>query len=188
MDKLSSVTLKDLDLDYTFKVEEGWHERLHRQLTQDCKLLRAMTVMDYSLLLGVHFRSKGLKDLSPNLREAESDTEMEKQLEVFRQQIYRMKLDNRHSQELLKLVELKIQSRKTKRNAPRQVLARQPKRNDTLRPVAYSDGGTDALAFFLNYDHVQLGKNMAATAVKQVSGTCNPLVKQAAVWRDGLLC
>eukprot|EP00803_Ostreobium_quekettii_P004207 evm.model.scf_1435.1 EVM.evm.TU.scf_1435.1 scf_1435:7254-16830(-) len=166
LEKRATMTLKDLDLEYTLKLEEGWHERLHRQLTQDCKLLRSMSVMDYSLLLGVHFRKTGVKEMSPSLSETESDVEMEKQLQRFRQQIYRMKLDERHSQELLKLVEMKMESRKTKRNAPQQVLARQPLRNDTLRPVAYSDGGTDALAFFLNYDHVQLGKNMAATAVQ----------------------
>jgi len=148
-----------------FKLEEGWHERLHQQLQQDAKLLRSMNVMDYSLLLGVHFRRTGLKELSPVLKETESGIEVDKQLVHFRQHISSMKLDERRSSELLKLVELKMNSRKTKRNSSRELLSRQPKRNNTMRPVAYSEGGSDALAFFLNYDHVQLGKNMAATAV-----------------------
>lgn len=49
-----------------------------------------------------------------------------------------------------------------------QVLARLPKRTNTLRPRAYADGGTEELALALGYDRVQLGKNMAATAVTTV--------------------
>lgn len=53
------------------------------------------------------------------------------------------------------------------RNGPQQALARHPVRNPTMRPVAYTDGASDTLAFHLGYDRVQLGKNMAATAVKK---------------------
>lgn len=63
------TTLKDLDLEgLSFKLEEGYHERLHEQLKKDSQLLEAMHVMDYSLLLGVHFRSKGLETI-PDAKE-----------------------------------------------------------------------------------------------------------------------
>ncbi|GBG77014.1 hypothetical protein CBR_g23344 [Chara braunii] len=53
-----NTTLKDLDLDMVFKLEEGWRERLMAQLYEDCKFLEQQQIMDYSLLLGVHFRSR----------------------------------------------------------------------------------------------------------------------------------
>ena len=67
----TGTTLKDLDLEVTFKLEEAWHQKLHEQLTRDCQLLEAMNVMDYSLLLGVHYRKKGLEAI-PELK-PESD-------------------------------------------------------------------------------------------------------------------
>jgi hypothetical protein len=38
--------------------------RLHRQLSRDVSFLEAAQVMDYSLLLGVHFCSRGRQDAS----------------------------------------------------------------------------------------------------------------------------
>ncbi|KAA6423973.1 MAG: phosphatidylinositol-4-phosphate 5-kinase, partial [Trebouxia sp. A1-2] len=54
-----NTILKDLDLDISLKLEEGWHERLMKQLAADCALMEELRVMDYSLLLGVHYRSPG---------------------------------------------------------------------------------------------------------------------------------
>lgn len=63
------TTLKDLDLDgLNFKLEEGYHERLREQLDKDSHLLDAMNVMDYSLLLGVHYRSRGIQTI-PDAKE-----------------------------------------------------------------------------------------------------------------------
>jgi len=67
----SSTTLKDLDLDVTFKLEEGWHQKLHEQLSKDALLLESMNVMDYSLLLGVHYRKQGLEAIPELKPEAE---------------------------------------------------------------------------------------------------------------------
>ena len=67
----TGTTLKDLDLDVTFKLEDEWHKKLQEQLAADVKLLEAMNVMDYSLLVGVHYRKKGLEAL-PELK-PESD-------------------------------------------------------------------------------------------------------------------
>jgi len=47
--------LKDLDLEYTFALEDGNAARLLAQLAADCRLLEQLNIMDYSLLLGVHF-------------------------------------------------------------------------------------------------------------------------------------
>ncbi|KAJ7544894.1 hypothetical protein O6H91_09G097900 [Diphasiastrum complanatum] len=52
-----NTTLKDLDLDFVFQLEPSWREALFRQLECDCKFLESQGIMDYSLLLGVHFRA-----------------------------------------------------------------------------------------------------------------------------------
>ncbi|CAN1275975.1 Phosphatidylinositol 4-phosphate 5-kinase 9 [Linum perenne] len=51
------TTLKDLDLDYSFYLEPSWRESLLKQIEIDSKFLEAQRIMDYSLLLGVHFRA-----------------------------------------------------------------------------------------------------------------------------------
>ncbi|KAK9917488.1 hypothetical protein WJX75_004962 [Coccomyxa subellipsoidea] len=60
-----ATILKDLDLDIKVKLEEGWHDRLMDQLAADCSLLEELRVMDYSLLLGVHYRSTGWASSPP---------------------------------------------------------------------------------------------------------------------------
>lgn len=50
--------LKDLDIDYRLQLEEGCYEKLMHQIKVDCQLLEKCNIMDYSLLLGVSFRSK----------------------------------------------------------------------------------------------------------------------------------
>ncbi len=50
--------LKDLDLEYTFQLDNGFAARLRAQLAADCVLLERLNIMDYSLLLGVHFQHK----------------------------------------------------------------------------------------------------------------------------------
>uniref|UniRef100_A0A2P2JHS9 Phosphatidylinositol 4-phosphate 5-kinase n=2 Tax=Rhizophora mucronata TaxID=61149 RepID=A0A2P2JHS9_RHIMU len=61
-----NTTLKDLDLNYSFFLEPSWREALlhltkvqqvPRQIELDCKFLEAHHIMDYSLLLGVHYRA-----------------------------------------------------------------------------------------------------------------------------------
>ncbi|PPD90042.1 hypothetical protein GOBAR_DD13038 [Gossypium barbadense] len=52
-----NTTLKDLDLNYCFYLEPSWRDALLRQIEIDSKFLEAQCIMDYSLLLGVHYRA-----------------------------------------------------------------------------------------------------------------------------------
>ncbi|KAE9604201.1 putative 1-phosphatidylinositol-4-phosphate 5-kinase [Lupinus albus] len=50
-----TTTLKDLDLNYVFRLEQSWFQELMWQLDRDCEFLEAEGIMDYSLLVGLHF-------------------------------------------------------------------------------------------------------------------------------------
>lgn len=52
------VTLKDLDLGWTFRLERQWRDKLLYQLQVDAEFLQQCRIMDYSLLVGVHFRNR----------------------------------------------------------------------------------------------------------------------------------
>ncbi|GER24682.1 phosphatidylinositol-4-phosphate 5-kinase family protein [Striga asiatica] len=52
-----STTLKDLDLNYEFHMDKLLHESLFRQLSLDAAFLESQQIIDYSLLLGLHFRA-----------------------------------------------------------------------------------------------------------------------------------
>ncbi|KAL8135916.1 hypothetical protein AgCh_010510 [Apium graveolens] len=52
-----NTTLKDLDLNYCFYLEPTWREALIKQIEIDSKFLEVQNIMDYSLLLGVHYRA-----------------------------------------------------------------------------------------------------------------------------------
>ncbi|KAK7336462.1 hypothetical protein VNO77_17004 [Canavalia gladiata] len=59
--EISETTiLKDLDLNFIFRLEKSWFQEFCRQVDKDCELLEQEGIMDYSLLLGIHF-----KDISP---------------------------------------------------------------------------------------------------------------------------
>ncbi|KAH9615971.1 hypothetical protein KSS87_020184 [Heliosperma pusillum] len=63
-----TTTLKDLDLDYVFRLQRNWYQELLKQVERDCAFLEAERIMDYSLLVGVHFRKDNTVDkmgLSP---------------------------------------------------------------------------------------------------------------------------
>ncbi|KAK9153854.1 hypothetical protein Sjap_001334 [Stephania japonica] len=52
-----NTILKDLDLNYCFYLEPSWREALLKQIEIDSKFLELQQIMDYSLLLGVHYRA-----------------------------------------------------------------------------------------------------------------------------------
>ncbi|XP_058006070.1 phosphatidylinositol 4-phosphate 5-kinase 1 isoform X2 [Hevea brasiliensis] len=53
-----TTTLKDLDLNFIFRLERSWYQELIRQIYRDCEFLEAEGIMDYSLLIGLHFRDE----------------------------------------------------------------------------------------------------------------------------------
>ncbi|MCO5572780.1 hypothetical protein L7F22_026539 [Adiantum nelumboides] len=55
-----NTTFKDLDLDFVFYLEPSWQQALLRLIDCDCKFLESERIMDYSLLLGLHFRAPQL--------------------------------------------------------------------------------------------------------------------------------
>jgi 1-phosphatidylinositol-4-phosphate 5-kinase len=57
-DKAKATIWKDLDLDVEIQLSDAWKQRLDRQLTADAALLRAQRVMDYSMLMGIHFKNR----------------------------------------------------------------------------------------------------------------------------------
>ncbi|KAK1429458.1 hypothetical protein QVD17_11667 [Tagetes erecta] len=52
-----NTILKDLDLNYCFYLEPSWRHDLLNQIEIDSNFLEAQNIMDYSLLLGVHYRA-----------------------------------------------------------------------------------------------------------------------------------
>ncbi|CAM8942385.1 unnamed protein product [Rhodiola kirilowii] len=65
-----TATLKDLDLNYKFRLQQNWYTELIKQIELDCKFLESERIMDYSLLVGVHFCNESTVDkmgLSPFL-------------------------------------------------------------------------------------------------------------------------
>ncbi|KAH6755822.1 Phosphatidylinositol-4-phosphate 5-kinase family protein [Perilla frutescens var. hirtella] len=52
----STTTLKDLDLNLIFRLNKSWFQEFCRQVNRDCDFLEHEKIMDYSLLVGIHFR------------------------------------------------------------------------------------------------------------------------------------
>ncbi|KAK9691695.1 hypothetical protein RND81_09G212600 [Saponaria officinalis] len=65
-----NTTLKDLDLKFVFRLQPSLFQELMRQVDRDCEFLEAEKIMDYSLLIGLHFR-----DDSPGNERAISPTD-----------------------------------------------------------------------------------------------------------------
>lgn len=69
-----NTILKDLDLNYCFYLEPTWQEALLKQIEIDSKFLEAQHIMDYSLLLGVHYRApQHLRSLASHSRRITAD-------------------------------------------------------------------------------------------------------------------
>ncbi|CAH1418496.1 unnamed protein product [Lactuca virosa] len=52
----TTTILKDLDLNFMFRLEKTWIEEFRRQIDRDCDFLEQERIMDYSLLVGLHFK------------------------------------------------------------------------------------------------------------------------------------
>lgn len=58
-DKAASLIWKDCDLDVELNLtSDAWAARLERQIDADAAFLRAQRVMDYSLIMGIHYKSR----------------------------------------------------------------------------------------------------------------------------------
>ncbi|XP_057807892.1 phosphatidylinositol 4-phosphate 5-kinase 6-like isoform X2 [Salvia miltiorrhiza] len=51
-----TTTLKDLDLNFIFRLHKSWFRDFCSQVDKDCDFLEQERIMDYSLLVGIHFR------------------------------------------------------------------------------------------------------------------------------------
>ncbi|CAK9184048.1 unnamed protein product [Ilex paraguariensis] len=52
----ATTILKDLDLNFLFRLQKTWFQEFRRQIDKDCEFLEQERIMDYSLLVGLHFR------------------------------------------------------------------------------------------------------------------------------------
>ncbi|KAL5727313.1 1-phosphatidylinositol-4-phosphate 5-kinase [Ranunculus cassubicifolius] len=69
-----NTILKDLDLNYCFYLEPSWRESLLNQIEIDSRFLESQHIMDYSLLLGVHYRApQHLRSLASYQRSITAD-------------------------------------------------------------------------------------------------------------------
>ncbi|KAK1370496.1 Phosphatidylinositol 4-phosphate 5-kinase [Heracleum sosnowskyi] len=57
----ATTTLKDLDLNFIFRLQNLWFQEFCRQVERDCDFLEHERIMDYSLLVGLHFRGNSTK-------------------------------------------------------------------------------------------------------------------------------
>ncbi|GKV41677.1 hypothetical protein SLEP1_g49177 [Rubroshorea leprosula] len=51
-----TIILKDLDLNFIFRLQKARFQEFSRQVDRDCDFLEQERIMDYSLLVGLHFR------------------------------------------------------------------------------------------------------------------------------------
>ncbi|XP_028963175.2 phosphatidylinositol 4-phosphate 5-kinase 8-like isoform X1 [Malus domestica] len=71
-----NTTLKDLDLKFEFHMDKLLRGGLFKQISLDCMFLQSQQIIDYSLLLGLHFRApedlKGFSQPPPTMHNHES--------------------------------------------------------------------------------------------------------------------
>ncbi|KAK8930704.1 Phosphatidylinositol 4-phosphate 5-kinase 2 [Platanthera zijinensis] len=64
-----TTTLKDLDLNLVFHLQKPWFKKLIWQIERDCEFLEAESIMDYSLLVGLHFIDNKIAGMDDSLSE-----------------------------------------------------------------------------------------------------------------------
>ncbi|XP_023732900.1 phosphatidylinositol 4-phosphate 5-kinase 6 [Lactuca sativa] len=81
----ANTTLKDLDLNFIFRLQNDWFQDFCRQVEKDLEFLEHERIMDYSLLVGVSFRESNQElensnsepnstGTSPRVSSADTDT------------------------------------------------------------------------------------------------------------------
>ncbi|CAO2833143.1 unnamed protein product [Amaranthus hypochondriacus] len=85
-----TTTLKDLDLNFVFRLQHCWFQELMRQVDKDCEFLETEKIMDYSLLIGLHFRDdcpSNERGTSPTVRGMNQDKHSSGGYEILKQDI-----------------------------------------------------------------------------------------------------
>ncbi|WCJ33376.1 phosphatidylinositol- 4-phosphate 5-kinase 5 [Euphorbia peplus] len=74
----ATTILKDLDLNFIFRLQKAWFQEFFRQVDRDCEFLEQERIMDYSLLVGLHFREVAPNgDLIPSAAEPEGEVDID---------------------------------------------------------------------------------------------------------------
>eukprot|EP00958_Prasinococcus_capsulatus_P004816 scaffold443_cov527-Prasinococcus_capsulatus_cf.AAC.4 len=167
--KQSELTVyKDNDLDYTFKMESGWRDKLVYQVQKDCKFLEEANVMDYSLLLGVHFRDKAKEENGDANGLDKESVETCIDLSAIQDPILRDHLMVAHKSMAISTLASQnsdLSHRDGSDQLESLASSTRPRRTHTLRPVFGGPGGTDFLSHMFGKSKVELGVNMAATGI-----------------------
>ncbi|KAF7803634.1 phosphatidylinositol 4-phosphate 5-kinase 7-like isoform X1 [Senna tora] len=155
-DKINgNTTLKDLDLTYEFNMDKKLRESLLKQISLDCRFLESQQIIDYSLLLGLHFRApenlKSLAELSESMQQQENSTPGDDALKQGEQFI------------LPKGLLLVAHEPSSVNTAPGPHI-----RGNTLRAYSIGDKEVDLLLPGTARLRVQLGVNMPAQANRKL--------------------
>ncbi|XP_076893694.1 phosphatidylinositol 4-phosphate 5-kinase 4-like [Bidens hawaiensis] len=59
----TTTILKDLDLKFMFRLDKNWIQEFRRQIDKDSDFLEQERIMDYSLLVGLHFKETSANEL-----------------------------------------------------------------------------------------------------------------------------
>jgi len=175
-----STILKDLDLDCTFKLAAGWRDHLLNQLEIDCRLLEELQVMDYSLLLGVHYRDndsgppqveRPLANGQPPIaeeNEEEDDEGAEEGSDGAPEGTSSSPAGSRtvspllsREEKLIKQISKPIKKGRTLST----VIHTRVDRSNSLRPIPGEGSSTEEISLLSGKSHVTLGLNMVATAI-----------------------
>ncbi|QDZ24292.1 phosphatidylinositol phosphate kinase [Chloropicon primus] len=166
-----STILKDLDLDCTFKLERKWHDILFDQLEKDCKLLEKMNIMDYSLLLGIHFTDEEENSMMDDTTEDDDggmngDQGVEEAPLGTSSSLQTIDEDADSRSFLANLNKLnKVTSTKERRTSEIFHQQTRTRRSDTMRPVITEDLEKLSEAMGVSYSQRVLGVSMPATVI-----------------------
>eukprot|EP00892_Ulva_mutabilis_P006728 jgi/Ulvmu1/4427/UM002_0152.1 len=160
-DKTTSTLWKDCDLDVELQLTDGWKDRLDRQLSSDAAFLRSQHVMDYSLLMGIHYKNR----------------EQMQQIEIAGQKAAQ-ELAAAKKQYLQKIISWQLPESKAKDVVfmVHAQLRRKQKRVQAFYGKKSKADQGDEFAFRLGEKRVQLGVGMQAKAVHKATGLAEDVV------------
>eukprot|EP01025_Chloroclados_australasicus_P064321 TRINITY_DN8580_c3_g1_i6.p2 TRINITY_DN8580_c3_g1~~TRINITY_DN8580_c3_g1_i6.p2 ORF type:complete len:501 (-),score=43.13 TRINITY_DN8580_c3_g1_i6:340-1842(-) len=163
---------KDLDLNVSFKLEKSWQHRLIKQLEVDSQLMSDLKVMDYSLLMGVHYRQGHPDSMNNDYEEDDTDLDAPKTGEVHpiigkaRRKISEARVEGQRAQDLLTIVENAVNFIQHRKESQRGYSFGKLNLTETMRPIQDGElGSTEQLAYISGQKKVELGAGMVATAV-----------------------